>query len=231
MARHAPRQRSRHEEDEAFAEWVRFLFDKPTEGEKEWYWGIEDEPRLEPEVSVAWTTRLFEECGTLLEEYSDDQCGLGLTYLLSNFLSEAFNLQDESVPQEARLEYIDSTETVYRDLIAARLDATTWRPGTCVGGRLGYIAYMWWDTFPLHPRDTTSWRREIEARVVEVCGRILEIPHDACREGALHGLGHYRSPRTARRAEEIIDAWLARNPRARPELREYARAARTGRVQ
>ena len=48
--------------------------------------------------------------------------------------------------------------------------------------------------------------------------------------GALHGLGHWGAHAQAR-AEALIDIYLAENRAARPELVNYARAARAGCIQ
>jgi hypothetical protein len=60
---------------------------------------------------------------------------------------------------------------------------------------------------------------------------ILAIDHVACQESALHGLGHWcKRGNDTSKVEAIIDDFLRRNPKARPELREYALRARTGMV-
>jgi hypothetical protein len=56
---------------------------------------------------------------------------------------------------------------------------------------------------------------------------MLALPHDACRESALHGLGHWHHAYPDQTAD-IIDEFLARNEGIRDELRRYAMAARCG---
>lgn len=58
--------------------------------------------------------------------------------------------------------------------------------------------------------------------------RLLAIPHDACRESALHGLGHWAHhyPQVA----GIVDEFLSSAPGLRPELIAYAERARIGNV-
>lgn len=72
--------------------------------------------------------------------------------------------------------------------------------------------------------------REFYEALIEAMGRILAIPHPASQESALHGLGHWGEHAPAR-AEALIDAYLAGNHAARPELINYARAARSGCIQ
>ena len=64
----------------------------------------------------------------------------------------------------------------------------------------------------------------------EVLRRILAIPHDACRESAIHGLYHFQKW-NAGASTRIIDEFLATALGLRPELIEYAKAAREGKIQ
>jgi hypothetical protein len=88
---------------------------------------------------------------------------------------------------------------------------------------------MWWDALPIHGRPDLSERAEFDAEALVVLERLLVIPHDACRESALHGIGHWADyyPQVA----AVVDNFLAQTPTLRPELVAYARDARTGGVQ
>ena len=63
--------------------------------------------------------------------------------------------------------------------------------------------------------------------VLTVMERTLRLDSEACREGALHGLGHW-CRRHPERVPAIVDAWLAESPSISPELHSYALSARTG---
>jgi hypothetical protein len=67
-----------------------------------------------------------------------------------------------------------------------------------------------------------------DVNVLLAPGRLLNVPHDACRESALHGLGEwaFKYPQVA----VIVDDFLRRTPNLRPELMAYAERARTGYV-
>jgi hypothetical protein len=62
--------------------------------------------------------------------------------------------------------------------------------------------------------------------VLTVLSELVEIPHDACRESALHGLGHWAlfDPNAA----AMIESFLARAHGLRPELIAYATQAKSG---
>ncbi|MDP8922996.1 MAG: hypothetical protein M3O34_09005 [Chloroflexota bacterium] len=67
----------------------------------------------------------------------------------------------------------------------------------------------------------------VDETILYVMARTLRLESEPCREGALHGLGHWRRAYPERTAA-IIDEWLDGEPRISPELRRYAMAARSG---
>jgi hypothetical protein len=60
-----------------------------------------------------------------------------------------------------------------------------------------------------------------QVEVLKVLQRLLAVPHDACRESALHGLNHWRSGYRSR-VREIVDQFLHHTPGIRRELGIYA---------
>jgi len=87
---------------------------------------------------------------------------------------------------------------------------------------------MWWDQFRFHGQFNSEHCFDYDAEILGVMRRILNLPHDACRESALHGLGHWHSYDS--RTSGIIEEFLSCAPQLRPELMEYAEYAKTGRV-
>ena len=88
---------------------------------------------------------------------------------------------------------------------------------------------MWWEVI------TWGWLKDDPAaerlrdRDLDVMEEVLQLPNPACKESALHGLGHM--VRRSDRAPEIIDRFIAEAPQDNTELLQYARAARTGCIQ
>ena len=74
-------------------------------------------------------------------------------------------------------------------------------------GLANRYCYMFWDICPLSPTEGRDDRRG--AVCLDVMRAILEIPHEACEESALHGLGEWATanPTAVRQA---IDAFLRR---------------------
>jgi hypothetical protein len=92
---------------------------------------------------------------------------------------------------------------------------------------------MWWDVIPIH--GTSEKERNdrrpnpLDQACLAVMRDTVRLPNPACQESALHGIGHWALAYPAF-AATTIDAYLAANPKLRPELVRYAQAARTGSV-
>lgn len=94
---------------------------------------------------------------------------------------------------------------------------------------LNYACFMWWDPDPFYANTKKPERREFDAEVLRLFPQLLAIPHDACRESALHGVGHWQADYPS--LEGVVDEFLARTPHLRPELVHYAKCAKIGMVQ
>lgn len=71
--------------------------------------------------------------------------------------------------------------------------------------------------------------RSVDDVILHVMERTLRLESEPCREGALHGLGHW-CLEYPERTREVIDRWLAERPAISPEIFAYAHLARAGRV-
>ena len=94
---------------------------------------------------------------------------------------------------------------------------------------LNMICYMWWDLLPIYGKPEEPERAEFDATCLEVMRLTLDLDSDACRESALHGLGHW-SYIYPQEVKAIIDAWLSRHPSITDDLSAYAFAARRGHI-
>jgi hypothetical protein len=70
----------------------------------------------------------------------------------------------------------------------------------------------------------------VDTVILQVLAETLRLESEPCREGALHGLGHWHSYYPGPTAA-IVEAWLGSRPRISPELLQYARNAQAGCVQ
>jgi hypothetical protein len=226
----------------SFEQWIAFAFDHPVpdRGEPNWYHRIDYDgewwdPSASPETTIAYLTLLFENAHTVLTPFSDAQVNQGFWFLVDNSGSDhMFALLDQSVPWSKRKRCFTSIFTLFEHFFAPRCSThlshlDTMETDTSMVSPLNMVCYMWWDILPIHGRPEEPERRELDLMLLEVMRLILDLDSDACRESALHGLGHWKYT-YPREIKAIIDAWFARNQEATEDLKAYAFAARRGRV-
>jgi hypothetical protein len=185
---------------------------------------------MPPRDALDLMTRLFLNCGSLLEPFTDQQVAEGLVFLSAAGQSEWMNyIYDPSIGRESRFGCIRSIEAVYRDCFAIRCQNDHATRSSDLN-TLDTVCFMWWDRFPSGGLSTTSdeEREAVHIELVDVIAKTLQIENAACQESALHGLGHFGGP-NVKCARVAIDDWLAAHPHS--ALRAYAKAALERNVQ
>jgi hypothetical protein len=217
--------------DLAYQTWLDHLFDHP-DNDPDWYFAEGFEfSEISPQTLTAHTLRLFEAPVLLMTHFSDQQITSGLKYLIDNSCGGDIRLfSAPSVPQSDRLELAARIDRVYAQIFGARCSPALGHLSEVPDQPLNMLCYMWWDAIVLESTGDAQFDREFFTGLVEAMGRILAIPHAACQEGALHGLGHW-GQHAPDKAAVLIDAYIAENRAARPELVNYAHAARSGCIQ
>lgn len=222
-----------------FDDWVRHVFDHSV-SEPAWhrsgdapFWNCD----AFPEKTVEFINRLFLYSRDLPISYSPDQIGQGLWYLMgsSNYMHA---LLDERASFQSRLKCIVSINTLFEKCFATVCNECI--SHTEIRGAkpnlANLICYMFWDVAPLFahsklkPKKATPDHVKTEAACLSVMERTLRIPHDACQESALHGLGHWHAYYPAE-VEKIIDAYVYLPESKRRGLRQYALCAKAGLIQ
>ena len=211
--------------------WLDQLFDHPDD-EPEWYFSADYEYiEIAPKTLTTHALRLFDAPALLLFRYSDQQIASGLKYLIDTGCGSDLRLiSDPAVPQSDRLELAARIDRVYSQIFGARCTPALGHLSEVPDQPLNMLCYMWWDAIYFGDTGDPRLAQEFSAALIEAMGRTLAIPHPACQEGALHGLGHWGSHAPAR-AEALINAYLTQNRASRPELVNYALAARSGCIQ
>lgn len=212
------------------SDWIAHVFDHPV-ADPAWYWST-DAPVWQgsPEVTVTFLAQTFERSGELLARFTDAQLNQGFWFLTSDGCSNLmFRLFEPEVPMAARLRALRSFVPLFEQVMAVRCSPHLLHLVEQPANSLNPACYMWWDILPISGKPAEPRRAQFDAEVLRVLSQLLSIPHDACRESALHGLGHWQIHYPA--AETIIDEWLARTPGLRPELVSYAERAKVGCVQ
>ncbi len=217
----------------SFEEWLAHVFDHPPQ-KGSWWWNEEAiDWNVPPSDMVAFLTKTFEEAASTLKPYSDAQVAEGLWYIGGGHCSGiASSLVDESIPLPLRKKAIKSFQNLYSDCFAVHcssllchLEKTSGPPGPPLNG----VCYMWWDIFPINGKPEDAARAELDKECLTVMEFALGLESVACRESALHGLGHWAGdyPDFVHR---VIDRFIETNPGERPELIAYAQRAREGGV-
>jgi hypothetical protein len=214
----------------SYEDWIEYVFSHPVRiYQPRWY----DEPDSERWDAAATTkahylTRLFEDSEPALAFFADSQIAQGLTYLIDPGASDhALSLLDDAVLIEERLQGLRATYSLFAHLFDRRCTPHLSHRDEPGAGPLNGVCYMWWDVFPAAaaPRDPN--RRAIDEAILSTMDRILQLSSPACRESALHGLGHWQRAYPAT-VTAIIDSFLDRHLGLSGGLRAYAHAARTG---
>lgn len=215
--------------DVPFEEFLKWVFDHPV-SERAWYWDESDDWwEGSPATTVEFMTCLFEAPVAYLQNFSDAQANQGLWFLTGDScLNSLANLLNKGVAWPQRKRCIHSILRLFVDYFAVRCSPHLGHIGEPGANPLNGACYMWWDQ--LHTSDFGDPSNiAVNTELLLVMSQILELPHDACRESALHGLGHWQWCFTEKVAA-IIDRFLTNNPNLRPELHAYALKARVGRV-
>lgn len=213
----------------SLAKWIEFVFDHPV-SDPAWHWAP-DAPEWEgPPAQVAThVAETFEESGRLLARFSDEQLNQAFWFLVSNSCSEfMYALVDSGVPSVSRLRALRSFVPLFEQVMAARCSPHLSHLDEHGANPLNSACYMWWDILPIHGCPEETARAEFDAEVLVVLRRLLSIPHDACRESALHGISEWSIyyPQVS----GIVDDFLTSTPNLRPELASYAQRAKVGNV-
>jgi len=181
-------------------------------------------------IELAHLTRLLTDPATVLGPYDDDVVGRGIWSLFdSGGAASTLLLADPTLPLDDRLAATRAIGNLYADLFVPRCQERLGHRGEQEGW-LEMACYMLWDLAAFAGEPGSREGNLLEDAILDVLERALRLPHVACQESALHGLGH-RVARHPDRVPMIIDRWLRAGGARNDQLREYARAARSGCVQ
>ena len=214
----------------SLARWIEYVFDHGVT-DTAWYWA-EDAPEWEgPSGQVAThIAETFENSGRSLARFSDEQLNQGFWFLVGGASQEfMFALVDPGVPSPSRFRALRSFVPLFEQVMAARCSPHLSHLDEPGANPLNSACYMWWDILPIDGCPEEPARAGFDAEVLVVLRRLLAIPHDACRESALHGISEWSIyyPQVS----GIVEEWLGCAPGLRPELVSYAQLAKVGNVQ
>ena len=214
-----------------FEDWVAHVFDHQVR-EPQWYFDANAPVWAAPAaLSLAHMTRLFGDPGKYLARFDDGQLNQGFWYLVSNSGSNhMFALRDSSVSLESRIRCIESFAVLFAKLFASRCSEHLSHLPAPGANPLNLACYMWWDIIPFLGAPGDASRAQLDETALLVLEQILSLDCLACRESALHGLGHWQHC-YPERVREIIDRAMSHGTDWPMQLVAYARSARMGCVQ
>ncbi len=213
----------------SFEEWIDYAFDHPSTDQN--WWHDENCPAwsVTASESIEFLRRTFEESGSVLKKFDDRQVALGLWYIAGSSAA-IYHFADDSVPLDVRISALVALRKLYTDCFEIRCSSLLSHLNETEADSLNTACYMWWDVFPIVGQPEQEKSKEIDKACLDVMELALNLKSDACRESALHGLGHWANY-YGDRVQSVVDQFIKTNPHARPELLEYARNAREGGVQ
>ena len=209
-----------------------------------------------PQHTLRYLTRLFKGPRFLLERFSPAQISQALWFIAHSASSNhMYAVLNEQLPWADRRCCIESVYDLNKMLFAVACDDACSHVDT-QPNPLNDACYMWWDIVPygveyifpddyhktwadvppgeLHSgvkidRKSLAKHREAHLTMLATMERILSLQSVACREHALHGLGHFHE-HYPREVEYCIDTFLKTAHDLPRELVAYAHSAREGSV-
>ena len=218
----------------SFEEWLAYVFDRPEcDFGDHWSFGSESPDWDTPqELSAQFIARTYEDPAHWLPRFSNAQIAAGLEFTWNPAFGGVYSaLCHVSTPIPLRQRAIRALVPLYEDCFRPRCLAALSHLGEAVENPLNGACYMYWDVCPLYAQSEKAEHQIMDDECLRVMEATLQIDHDACRESALHGLGHWQHDYPSR-VTSIIEYGLdpVRN-RLRPEVLSYAGAASRGCVQ
>lgn len=225
-----------------YDEWINEIFDhEPVDSFMDIEWSESQEIWDTPErEKLQFVVELFESSRESLTRFSDAQVAVGLNFLTNEIEDSFRGIYNVSIPDGERVAAVKSIYSLFRDCLAERCE------NSCTNDSknpLNSYCYMFWDAsqislygFAVNPDDRC--REELIETMIEVLGKTLALPNAACKESALHGLGHsimsagsflqkeYKK-QIKQQIEKIIDTFI-RDEKPKGRLLTYAREAKTG---
>jgi len=213
-----------------FEEWVAHVFDHDVR-DPQWYFDSDAPFWAAPaHLTLTHVTRLFSDPAKYLAQFDDRQLNQGFWYLVGNAgSSHMLALTDTSAPLEARIRCVESFTLLFERLFAVRCSNHLSHLNPPAASPLNGACYMWWDIIPFFGAPDDLSRQGLDAAALSVMEETLSLDSLACRESAIHGLGHWQHCYPDR-VGEIIGRAMS-SPKDWPqELMVYAGKARMGRV-
>ena len=184
-----------------FQQWAKSIFDRPADGEAE---------VLADAEALAFMTRVFAQCGTILKPYSDDQIAHGISFLTDPRLSACANIAiSRDIPLDQRAAFLDSIAILYRDCFEPRCQPHTELAATCL---------TLWETNTLAHQIAAMGKKkksngdygQRSIAIQNTFESIMKLSNPVCLESGLRGL-RQAQPHAPLIIDKITDAFFAQH--------------------
>jgi hypothetical protein len=176
--------------------------------------------------ALRYLTQVFEQPEDSLLYFSDRQIAAALWELGPGDAHCAFN---PDILIQDRLRLVASVETFFRDFFDWRCAPALSHAALEHISPLNSACYMWWENIIMGGSEEAPYAARLYDKNLDVMEAVLCLPNPACKEAALHGLGH-EVPRSDR-ARAIIERFLSSPAGVDLKLVQYASAASSGCIQ
>jgi hypothetical protein len=216
------------EEKMEYTDFINFLFPR-SDDHLEWYFDPHFvAPKISADIAVLYSTKFFTEADTYADRFSEQQFCLALNYLINPACSDhSYYYLDDSVPEPNKLAVLASMINVFSLVFSRRCSDTLSHKAATLPQSYNNVCYMWWDVFPRHGTPAKQQLKTIDRAILETLSKLLLLESIACKESALHGLGHWHIG-YPEFVEDAIKQCVSKLPK---ELVKYAEDARIGNIQ
>ena len=211
--------------DSSYEDIIAFVFDHYPEDEVDdkWYWKQDVEVEIEPRQAIAFPTRLCNNAGRLVDEFTMRQIAEGIYYLFGagagfEFLSPLWN---PDIPWPDRQTCIRAIPNLYSQVFERDPD-----------GSAG-CAYMLWDLIAYDyycgncDPATSAEDARVQDAMFDALVSMLQSDHPETQAGAIHGLGHLQHRSGTRVIRELLSSTRELDSR----VRKYAAEVLEGHFQ
>lgn len=184
-------------------------------------WDLNDQKQCE------FIFKFFSDVENYLKEFSNEDAAKILEFLINPSLSDiCYVFLNSNVQLETKRLTIGSIFSVFKDIFNNRCEKKESRNLPVIISPLNNLCYMWWDIFPRHGVPKSPQYTEVDKIILSLLSKLLELNNIACKESALHGLGHWYSGYP----EKIISIIESSNDCISENLRTYASQASKGNI-
>lgn len=213
-----------------FEAWLDETFGRAVAGESNPQFIYRDVMEWPAPVSDAdalrYLIQVFEQPEDSLRYFSDRQIAAALWELGPR---DAHCVYNRDILTQDRMRLVASVEIFFRDFLDRRCAPALSHAADEHISPLNSACYMWWENIIMGGSEEDPDAARLYDKNLDVMEAVLGLPNPACKEAAIHGLGH-EVPRSDR-ARAIIERFLSNPAGVDFKLIQYASTASSGCIQ